>query len=175
MTELNTLNSKSTSESVLDKKNSIVLLHGTFNEGFFAKLNNQNLTQAFVMEGRPSLAASKTTSKQLLQHSIDPVLISDNMAGFLFYKGLVKEVWIAYQEVNEDGALCPVGALILGVLGKKHAVPVYLYPSEGKLEFLGQAEELMSFENKRIAPAGTKGYVPLMEWLPNKYFTEQFK
>lgn len=156
----------------LDDQKNAILLQGVFAAEFFEELQKKNPTTIFVMEGRPTLEAAKNTSAHLLKRKITPTLISDNMAGFLFFKGLVKEVWIAYQLKDKDGALCDIGALILGVLAKKHQVPVYLFPAGRKTKFLGPEKSLLEFQNKRVAAKGIKAYVPLVEWLPTKYITK---
>lgn len=124
------------------------------------------------MEGRPSLDAAAVNCRELLKRKITPTLISDNMTGFLFFKNLVKEVWMTYQISDSEGAVCDIGALILGVLGKKHSVPVYLFPSNRKTRFLGREKDVLRFKNKMVAPQGIRAYVPLIEWLPTKYITK---
>ncbi len=155
------------------KNHSIILLHGVFAVDFFDQLIDDCSTkEVFVMEGRPSLEAAQVNCRELLKHKITPTLISDNMAGFLFFKNLVKEVWMAYQASDTDGAVCDIGALILGVLGKRHSVPVYLSPSNRRTRFLGKEKDMLSFKNKTVAPKGIRAYVPLVEWLPTEYITK---
>ena len=151
------------------KTKSIVLFQGVFSAESLKKLKLAKNAHAFIGEGRPSLEAGRKTSAILLGKRITPTLISDNMAGFLFFKGLVKQVNIACQYADETGALCDTGALILAVLAKTHQVPVKLLAAERKKRFLGDPESISSFEGKRIAPKGTRGYVPLVEWVPEKY------
>ena len=91
---------------------SVVLLHGEFEPSFFDLFKGRKQEKFYVMEGRPSLKASKTACQQLLKRKIKPTLIADNMAGFLFGKNLVKEVWIAYYQADHRGAMCPIGASI---------------------------------------------------------------
>ena len=158
-----------------DKKNSIVLLQGVFVSAFFEELKKKNPANVFVMEGRPTLEAAQSSSVELLKRKITPTLISDNMAGFLFFKGLVKEVCVAYQMSDKDGALCDIGALILGVLAKKHNVPVYLYPSRKQSSRMGKQKDIFYFNGKRVAPAGIRGYVPLMEWVPSQYMMNVYE
>ena len=151
---------------------SITILQGAFTPKFFDQLKKRTPQEVFVMEGRPTLEAGQANCRQLLKRKITPTLICDNMAGFLFFKDLVKEIWIAYQLSAEDGALCETGALILGVLGKRHKIPVHLFPSDRKTKFLGKEKDLMRFQNKTIAPKGIRAYVPLVDWLPGKYVTK---
>ena len=154
-------------------KKSIVLLQGNPREKLLGLLKKRGTREIFVLEGRPEL--NNQRFKKILKNKITRILISDNMAGFLFYKNLIKEIWIGYHTVMKDGALCNIGASILGVLGKKHKVSVNLFPSNGAKPKVSTApERIFYFEGKRIAPKGIKGYVPLVEWLPKKYITKVF-
>ncbi len=154
------------------KKKSIVLLHGVFESQVFDHIKKRKFKEVFILEGRPQLEAGRISCGELLHRKIVPTLISDNMAGFLFFRKLVKEICISYQTADEKGALCHIGALILGVLGKKHGIPVYLFPGKPQNRFMGDPKDILSFQKKRIAPVGIKGYVPLVEWLPRKYITK---
>lgn len=151
---------------------SVILLQGVFDPAVFHLLPKVDGREVFVMEGRPSLESAEATCRELLIRKIKPTLIADNMAGFLFYKNLVKEVWLSYQMADTEGALCQIGALILGVLGKRHHVPVKLYPSSKESKLMGKQKDIFYFQGVKVAPANIKGYVPLMEWLPKEYITE---
>jgi len=152
-------------------ENPKVLVHGVGKKNLIEALKKEGVREVFVMEGRPHLEGAKVLCKALLEEKITPTLISDNMAGFLFYKNLVKEVWVGYQSVNGEKALCVIGSLLLGVLGKKHQITVTIFPLAKKRKELGAPKDITSFNSKRIAPTGVKGYVPLLEWLPKKYIT----
>ncbi len=155
-----------------DVQGSIVLLHGVFEPSVFNVIKSGNGTELFVMEGRPSLESAQTTCRELLRRKIKPTLIADNMAGFLFYRNLVKEVWLACQMVDDQGALCPIGSLIVGVLAKRHNVPVYVSPASRESRAMGAQKDIFYFKGIKVAPQNIKGYVPLVEWLPKKYITE---
>lgn len=148
----------------------ICLFQGVLSTESFKKVKISLHDHAFVCEGRPSLEAGRKTSGILLKKGITPTVISDNMAGFLFFKGLVKQVFIACQYADDTGALCDTGALILAVLAKRHKIPLKLLVAEHRTRFLGDPKAILSFEGQRIAPKGTHGYVPLVEWVPVKYF-----
>ncbi len=154
---------------------SVILLHGVFEPSVFAAVKSGNGMELFVMEGRPSLESAQTTCRELLRRKIKPTLIADNMAGFLFYRNLVKEVWLAYQTADEQGALCPIGSLIVGVLARRHNVPVYVYPASKESRLMGGQKDIFYFKGIKVAPQNIKGYVPLVEWLPKKYITEMRK
>ena len=154
------------------KKRSIVLLQGIFPSAVFDSLKKRKLKEVFILEGRPSLTAAKKASKELLKRKIKPTLIADNMAGFLFARDLVKEVNIAYQNTDKNGAVCSIGGLILAVLGKRHRVTVCLHKSNAQSKLLGRPEEIFKFNGIAIAPKNIRGYVPLVEWIPKKYITK---
>jgi len=151
------------------KRQSIFLFQGVFSAESLKKVKRSLTDHAFVLEGRPSLEAGRKTSGILLKKGITPTVISDNMAGFLFFKGLVKQVFIACQYADQKGALCDIGALILAVLAKKHKIPLQLLVAEHRTRFLGDPQAILSFEGQRIAPKGAHGYVPLVEWVPVRY------
>jgi methylthioribose-1-phosphate isomerase len=149
------------------KEKSITLIHGVASPEALKKITKSSVV--FVCEGRPSLEAGKMNSKVLLAKGITPTVICDNMAGFLFFKDLVKEVVIACQFADTSGALCDMGALILAVLAKKHKVAVRLIEANPKTRFLGDAKSILNFEGQTIAHKGAHGYAPLVEWVPAKY------
>ncbi len=151
------------------KTRSIVLLQGVLADGFFKTFKPTKANPVFVLEGRPDLSAGKGNSAALVKKGIVPTVICDNMAGFLFFKGLVKEAVLACQFADKNGALCDMGGLILAVLAKRHKVPVRLASAKYKARFLGNPEDILSFEGQRTAPKGVSGYVPLVEWVPAKY------
>jgi translation initiation factor 2B subunit (eIF-2B alpha/beta/delta family) len=155
------------------KPKSIILLHGQFEdkalEGF------KKGPAYFVLEGRPDLVSSRAIVKAFAAKKIIPTIIADNMAGFLFYKDLVKEVRLAYQYQDGTGALCDIGGLILGVLAKQHQVPVRIYQGKLRRRFLAPEEDLVTFNGKKVAATGTRVYGPLVEWLPNEYITESLR
>ena len=155
------------------KTKSIYLFQGLLSADSLKKVELAKGCHAFICEGRPSLDSGRKTSAILLKKGITPTLISDNMAGFLFFKGLIKQVDIACQYADNTGALCDTGALIMAVLAKKHKVPVQLLATEYRTRFLGDPKEILSFEGQEIAPKGTYGYVPLVEWVPVKYLKER--
>ena len=73
---------------IQDLRQSVILLHGVFANDFFPLLKDRDET-VFVMEGRPSLEAAQKNCSALNKMDKTPVLISDNMAGFLFYKNMI--------------------------------------------------------------------------------------
>lgn len=154
---------------VMIKKNSVVLVQGVFESSIFDLLKKRKIRNVFILEGRPGLEAANQSCRELRKRKMKPTLIADNMAGFLFYQNLVREAWLSYHTADQKGALCRVGGLVLGVLGRRHKVPVYLYPNGQKQPLLGRPKDIFYFNGIKVAPSGISGYVPLAEWVPLKY------
>ncbi len=156
---------------------SVVLLHGVFDPSFFDLFKKRKKESFYVLEGRPTLEGGKTCCRELLKRGITPTVITDNMAGFLFSKDMVREVWLAYVQADDRGAMCAIGSSILGLLAKYHNVPVHCYPAVRKRKpaALGTDKDLLTYNGTRVAPRGIKTYVPLMEWVPGKCFEESYE
>ncbi len=156
------------------RRKSLVLVQGVVNDSLFDAFKKRKEKNIVVLEGRPKLKAAKVLSRALLKRKITPTLIADNMAGFLFYRDLVKEVWVAYQLADKNGAVCDIGGLVLAVLGSTHKVPVYLYPTAEKTPLMGKQEDVLKFNGVRVAPKNVSAYVPLVEWVPKKYISKVY-
>lgn len=150
--------------------NEVVLIHGVFRADFFDRLK-KNVKNVVVLEGRPSLKASKDACAQLQKIGLTATVVADNMAGYLFSKGLVSQVWLASQTVDKNGAVCPIGSLILAVLAKKHQVAVFAFPSGEKSKPLGKPGDLQKFNGQNIVSGKVKAFVPLIEWVDAKYLS----
>jgi len=154
---------------------SATLIQGVFPPEFFDVLKKRQPEQVVVTEGRPSLRSSQNSCHELIRREITPTVIADNMAGFLFARGLVKEVWVTYRVANNKEVLCEIGALILTVLASRHKVPVYGYSSVAPTVYLGKPEELFQFNNTRVAARGIRAYVPLWEWVPRQHLKKIYE
>jgi methylthioribose-1-phosphate isomerase len=152
-----------------NKPKSITILHGFLERDFLQTLDKKGMY--YILEGRPNLENSKYLIDALIKLKIKPTVIADNMAGFLFYQNWVKEVSIGYFEKTEESVLLPVGGLILAVLAKKHNVPVNVHPSNQLMKLMGKSEDMLKFNGTRVVKAGTKSFVPLVEWVDNKYIS----
>ena len=148
-------------------KKPVILIHGVLTNGALAKIKAKD--NIVISEGRPSLRAAEHNSRFFTEKRKQPIIICDNMAGYLFYKGLVKDVVLACQYADKTGALCDIGALILAVLAKKHKVNLRLLEAEHKKHFLGNPKDLLNIKGVAIAAVGTNAYAPLVEWVPGKY------
>ncbi len=161
-----------TRQELKSLQQSMILVQGVFEESFFDMIAQRDAQKICVMEGRPGLEASKVACKELLKRDITPTVIADNMAGFLFYNGLVKEAWLAFEVTEKRGAMCHIGASIVALLAKEHQVPLFCYqgkpsPSADKV---AAKEAMTCFRGVPLAPKETEVYAPLWEWVPGKCF-----
>lgn len=154
---------------LIENKKTAVLVCGLPRASLLTRFKERKAEEIVVLEGRPDLSSSRRLCRKLLKMRITPTVMSDNMAGFLFYKKMVREVWLAYQDVDSEGMICSIGALVLAVLGKRHRVPVFGYPAGESRACMAAPRDIRSFQGTRVAPRGTVAYGPLLEWVPKKY------
>lgn len=157
----------------LFEKKSVLLLHGYFTEDTIAQIKKRKFKNIVVMEGRPSLASARQTMKMLASTRLEPTVISDNMAGSLFFNDLVKEVWIDYRDNSSSSITSQIGSLILAILAKKHKVPVRAFESSDlSSDIIGKSKDLIYFNGVHVAAKGIQTYVPLVDQIPRRLITE---
>ena len=154
-----------------DELSTLIILHGFFRLETIFSLEDKT-EKIFILESRPRLESAQYMIDELTRVNITPTLIADNMVGFLFFRNLVKEVHVTYQDQNSDGILTLIGGLILAVMAQKHKVPIYAHPAERKIELMDDEKSILSFNNESVGYQNVQGYVPLVEWVPHKYITK---
>ncbi|MCB9757760.1 MAG: hypothetical protein H6753_04960 [Candidatus Omnitrophica bacterium] len=153
------------------KLKNVVLIQGVFRPDVFPLLKKLK-KDVVVLEGRPSLQAARENCSRLQKMGLMPTLMADNMAGYLFSKGIVKEVWIASQTIDKEGAMCEIGALIIAVLAKKHHIPVFTHCAGKKIKPLSNPKAIQKFNGQSVITGKVKAFVPLLEWVPAKYISK---
>jgi methylthioribose-1-phosphate isomerase len=146
-----------------------VILYGLFSAEELKRLAAHSSADFDILEGRPRLEIGQATSKQLLRIGKRPIVIADNMAGFLFYQKKVSAVYVTCQSRDDTGAFCPTGALILAVLCQRHNVLFHVVDAARDIDLRAKDQDLFNFQKTRVAARGIKAYVPLVEWIPSKY------
>jgi hypothetical protein len=161
---------KTTSPNTVSiKHRSAVICLGHLTPQQVERFSAKQIPQVVVMEGRPDLKNAQSNCRQLLKAGIVPLVITDNMAGFFFAQGLVKEVWVAVQK-SDEGVLCPVGSVILSILAKELGIPLFGFLGHVSQRYLGHSQDLFTFMEHHVAPPGIQGYVPLVEWIEHTQF-----
>ncbi len=81
----------------------------------------------FADETRPFLQGARLTAWELQQDGIDVTLITDNMSGHLFQKGMVDAVLVGADRIAANGDTAnKIGTYMVAVLAHAHDVPFYV-------------------------------------------------
>jgi len=142
------------------KVNGFFLLHGIPGEDFYSHLRTslslEKGLKVLVPEMRPYLYGGKIVANGLLKEKITITLITDNMMGFFFYKGLVKKVYLFYKKRQSNGLLAYPGATLIALLSHHHKVKLNVFRGkEGVPEVLLDRDS-STLLGKRILPEGVK-------------------
>ncbi|MFN3505013.1 MAG: S-methyl-5-thioribose-1-phosphate isomerase [Caldimicrobium sp.] len=81
----------------------------------------------YVDETRPFLQGARLTAWELSKLKIPYKIITDNSAGFLMKKGLIKAVIVGADRIAKNGDTAnKIGTYSLSVLAKAHNIPFYI-------------------------------------------------
>ncbi len=146
-----------------------ILLHGIPKDDFYPFLKDQIAVEKgsrlLIPEMRPHLYGSKILAARLLQEHIVPTLITDNMMGFFFYRGLVKQVHLFFINENSHGILAYPGATLVALLCRHHKVKLNTVqggkPTETSLDI-----DSSSLLGKRILSEGIEALKVENELIP---------
>lgn len=144
----------------MDRKKKIPLVFGVPRPSFFDTLDGKEL---FVAELRPGLEGARAVAGSCLRHGLRPIIICDNMLAYCMKEGLVSRVFIFYDKMGRQAALCRCGSMIAAVSAQAHRIPVSLYPSQGTAR---RAFSLAKIAGVRVTLDSLKTYVPLQEEVP---------
>lgn len=137
----------------------------------------------YVDETRPRQQGAKLTTWELLRDNITPTLITDNMAGYLMFKGKIGAVVTGADRIALNGdSANKIGTYSLAVLARAHKIPFYiaaplstidpeietgdLIPIEERDE-----EEVLNINGARVAPEGTRVENPAFDVTPGELIT----
>ncbi len=146
-----------------------VLTQPGVGEAAVEDLKRRRVVEVYVLEGRPDLSDARRLTRRLLALGMTPIVVPDGAAGLLFREGRIDEAWISIQDRTPEGAVCDTGALVLGVLGRRHRRPVRGYPAARRRPVMGDPERLVHLGARRTAPEGVTAYAPSVEWVPKRY------
>ncbi len=78
-------------------------------------------------ETRPVLQGARLTVWELVKEGIPVKLVTDNMVGYLMFKGIVKKVVVGADRITRDGYVAnKIGTYMIAVLANRHGVPFYV-------------------------------------------------
>lgn len=142
----------------MTKVDKFFLLHGIPSKDFYSHLRTslslEKGLKVLIPEMRPYLYGSKIVANELLKEHITPTLITDNMMGFFFYKGLIKKVYLFYKKEEPNALLAYPGATLVALLSCHHKVRLHVFKGrEGTPEVLLDRDS-STLLGKRILPEG---------------------
>jgi len=135
----------------------------------------------FATETRPYFQGAKLTCWELQQMGAKVTLIPDNAVGNLMAERFVNKVIIGSDRSCANGDIAnKIGTYQIGVLAKEFGVPVYVLTQPSNTIKKGEdipieireADELLTFEGKRIFEGKVSGFYPGFDVLPNELITE---
>ncbi len=83
--------------------------------------------RVIATETRPLLQGARLTVWELIREGIPVKLVTDNMVGYLMWKGLVDKVFVGADRITMDGYVAnKIGTYTIAVLASRHNVPFYV-------------------------------------------------
>ncbi|MEA3346590.1 MAG: S-methyl-5-thioribose-1-phosphate isomerase, partial [Candidatus Auribacterota bacterium] len=144
---------------------------------FVAKKEGKNFT-VYVGETRPLLQGGRLTAWELMQHNIDTILISDNMAAQVMKEGKINIAITGADRIALNGdAANKIGTYGVATLAKAHNIPFYIAAPVSTIDFSIKTglqipieerspEEITEGFGKRTAPYNIKVYNPAFDVTP---------
>ena len=147
---------------------------------FLEAIKSGKEVHAINTETRPYLQGARLTSLTLKECNIDDTLITDNMPGYLMWKGVIKKVFTAADRIALDGSIAnKIGTYLYAIAARHNGVPFYILGYEGPdpntktikdipIEERNP-EEIFYLRGIRTAPEGINGYYPAFDIVPPKF------
>ena len=148
-----------------------------------AAVNAGKNIKVIANETRPFLQGARLTAWELKEENIPVKLITDNMCGFFMRKGDIDAVVVGADRIAGNGDVAnKIGTYMMAVLAQKHNIPFYVAAPVSTLDLslaTGDAipieerstDEVVMFNNKRIAPEGIDVAHPAFDITPNELVT----
>lgn len=135
-----------------------------------------------ITETRPLLQGARLTAFELKKAKIPFTLITDNMVGYVMWKGLVHKVVVGADRVLLSGhVINKIGTYTIAVLAQKHGIPFYVAAPTSTIDSKGsikdviieerKPEEVLTCMGKRITPGNVKVLNPAFDITPPELIT----
>lgn len=144
-----------------------------------AAVNAGKNIRVLANETRPFLQGARLTAWELKEDNIPVKLITDNMCGFFMRKGEIDAVVVGADRIAGNGDVAnKIGTYMVAVLAQKHDIPFYVAAPVSTLDLTlasgneipieeRSTEEVVMFNNKRIAPENIDVGHPAFDITPN--------
>jgi methylthioribose-1-phosphate isomerase len=148
-----------------------------------AAVNAGKNIRVLANETRPFLQGARLTTWELQEDGIPVKLITDNMCGFFMSKNEIDRVVVGADRIAANGDVAnKIGTYMVAVLAKEHNIPFYVAAPVSTLDLSlasgkeipieeRSSEEVVTFNNKRIAPEGIEAAHPAFDITPNHMVT----
>ena len=131
-------------------------------------------------ETRPYLQGARLTAAQAKEIGVPVTLVTDNMPGYLFYRGMITKYVTAADSISLDGHVSnKVGTFQYAVLAQRFGVPFIVLGYDGPDADRPDAasipieernpEEVFYCRGVRTAVEGIKGYYPAFDITPPEF------
>jgi methylthioribose-1-phosphate isomerase len=136
--------------------------------------------ELFCTETRPYLQGARLTAAQAREIGVPVTLITDNMPGYLFYRGMITKYVTAADSISLDGHVSnKIGTFQYAVLAHQFGVPFIVLGYDGPDRDRPNAasipieerdpEEVFYCRGVRTAAEGIKGYYPAFDITPPQF------
>jgi methylthioribose-1-phosphate isomerase len=133
--------------------------------------------ELFATETRPYLQGARLTAAQAKEIGVPVTLVTDNMPGYLFYRGMITKYVTAADSITLDGHISnKIGTFQYAVLAHQFGVPFIVLGYDGPDPARAGAadipieernpEEVFYCRGVRTAVEGIKGYYPAFDITP---------
>ncbi len=135
----------------------------------------------FATETRPYLQGSKLTCWELKKMGADVTLVADNAVGSLMTNKLVNKVIVGSDRNCANGDFAnKIGTYQMAVLAQEFGIPFYVLTQPSNKIQKGEdipieirdAEELLSYEGKRIIKGAVDGFYPAFDVVSKNFVTQ---
>jgi methylthioribose-1-phosphate isomerase len=122
-------------------------------------------------ESRPHEIELGARLEAFTARGYETVVITDNMVGLCLSQKKAAGVFLFYQGVINDSAVCQGGSLLIAVLARECGIASNLSPTDFNLE-MAESSSTLSFAGDTIAPKGVKSFVPRTDRVPMHYIAK---
>lgn len=133
-------------------------------------------------ETRPYLQGARLAAASGVEIGVPTTVITDNMAGYCFARGMFTRYITAADRIALDGSAAnKIGTYQYAVLAQRHGVPFYVLGYDGPDPATATGadipieernpDEVLSYNGVRVAAPGARGYYPAFDVTPPELIT----
>ncbi len=101
--------------------------YGTAEGVMRAAVEEGKRIRVIATETRPLLQGARLTVWELMKEGIEVKLITDNMVGYVMYRGLVDKVVVGADRITADGYVAnKIGTYMIATMAYRHGIPFYV-------------------------------------------------